>query len=47
MRQYSPVRFNEVSVEGAFWRERLDTVLTQDDPEPVRAARANMASSNR
>ena len=32
MRQYSPVRFNEVTVEGAFWRERLDTVLERTIP---------------
>ncbi len=32
MRQYSPVRFNEVRVEGAFWRERLDTVLKRTIP---------------
>ena len=36
MRQYSPVRFNEVSVEGAFWRERLDTVLTRTIPSQYR-----------
>ena len=36
MRRYSPVRFNEVSVEGAFWRERLDTVLTRTIPSQYR-----------
>ena len=36
MRQYSPVRFNEVKVEGAFWRERLDTVLTRTIPSQYR-----------
>ncbi len=36
MRQYSPVRFNEVRVEGTFWRERLDTVLKRTIPSQYR-----------
>ena len=36
MRRYSPVPFNEVSVEGSFWRERLDTVLTRTIPSQYR-----------
>ena len=26
MRRFTPVRFTDVSIEGAFWKERLDTV---------------------
>ncbi len=36
MRRYSPVPFNEVNVEGSFWRERLDTVLTRTIPSQYR-----------
>ncbi len=36
MRQYSPVRFNEVRVDGTFWRERLDTVLKCTIPSQYR-----------
>lgn len=36
MRRYSPVRFSDVSVEGPFWRERLDTVLTRTIPSQYR-----------
>ncbi len=36
MRRYSPVPFSEVSVEGSFWRERLDTVLTRTIPSQYR-----------
>ena len=32
MRRYSPVNFADVSIEGDFWRERLDTVLTRTIP---------------
>jgi DUF1680 family protein len=32
MRRFKPVRFTEVRVEGDFWRERLETVLTKTIP---------------
>ena len=32
MRQFSPVKFNEVKLEGTFWKERLDTVLRTTIP---------------
>jgi len=32
MRRYAPVRFTDVSIEGTFWRERLETVLTRTIP---------------
>ncbi len=32
MSQYRPVRFVDVRLEGAFWRERLDTVLATTIP---------------
>ena len=32
MRSYTPVDFTNVQLEGAFWRERLDTVLTRTIP---------------
>jgi DUF1680 family protein len=32
MRQYTPVNFADVRVEGAFWHERLETVLTRTIP---------------
>jgi DUF1680 family protein len=32
MRQYTPVKFADVSIDGAFWRERLDTVLKSTIP---------------
>lgn len=32
MRTYSSVAFNKVSITGAFWGERLDTVLTRTIP---------------
>ena len=32
MRRLAPVRFTDVSMEGAFWRERLDTVLSKTIP---------------
>jgi uncharacterized protein len=31
-RRFSPVNFKDVSITGAFWRERLDTVLTRTIP---------------
>ncbi|MEX2318741.1 MAG: beta-L-arabinofuranosidase domain-containing protein, partial [Bauldia sp.] len=36
MRQYSPVNFSDVTIEGDFWRERLDTVLTRTIPSQHR-----------
>ncbi len=36
MRRYAPVRFNEVNVDGRFWRERLETVLTRTIPSQYR-----------
>ncbi len=32
MRRFTPVKFTDVSVEGDFWRERLDTVLARTIP---------------
>ena len=32
MRTYSSVPFSQVTINGAFWRERLDTVLTRTIP---------------
>ena len=32
MRQFAPVRFSDVRLEGAFWKERLDTVLRDTIP---------------
>jgi uncharacterized protein len=32
MRQYTPVKFTDVSIDGDFWRERLETVLTRTIP---------------
>jgi uncharacterized protein len=32
MRRYTPVNFTDVSLEGPFWRERLDTVLARTIP---------------
>ena len=34
-----PVPFADVRIDGAFWRERLDTVLDAHHPEPAREAR--------
>jgi DUF1680 family protein len=36
MRTYSPVDFSRVMLEGPFWRERLDTVLTRTVPSQYR-----------
>ncbi len=41
MRQYSPVHFNQVRVEGSFWRERLDTVLKRTIPSQYRQLQIN------
>ena len=32
MSQFAPVRFVDVNLEGQFWRERLETVLTRTIP---------------
>jgi hypothetical protein len=32
MRQFTPVKFADVSIDGVFWRERLDTVLGRTIP---------------
>ncbi len=36
MRQYTPVNFADVRIEGAFWHERLETVLTKTIPSQYR-----------
>ncbi|MBM1220940.1 glycoside hydrolase family 127 protein [Ponticoccus sp. SC2-23] len=36
MRSYQPVNFSEVEITGAFWRERLDCILTQTIPSQFR-----------
>jgi DUF1680 family protein len=36
MRTYSPVNFADVTMEGDFWRERLETVLTRTIPSQHR-----------
>jgi DUF1680 family protein len=36
MRRYSPVDFTRVTLTGAFWRERLETVLTRTIPSQYR-----------
>ncbi len=36
MRQYSPVRFPDVTMDAGFWRERLETVLTRTIPSQYR-----------
>ncbi len=41
MRQYSPVNFTDVRLEGDFWRERLDTVLTRSIPSQHKQLVAN------
>ena len=46
-RCYSPVPFADVRIDGAFWRERLETVLDAHHPEPARQARRGSASSIR
>ena len=41
MRRFSPVNFSDVKIEGDFWRERLDTVLTRSIPSQHRQLEAN------
>jgi len=41
MRQYSPVNFADVRIEGDFWRERLETVLTRTIPSQHRQLEQN------
>ena len=41
MRRFKPVRFTAVRVEGGFWRERLDTVLTRTIPSQYRQLQEN------
>jgi DUF1680 family protein len=41
MRRFKPVRFTAVRIEGGFWRERLDTVLTKTIPSQYRQLREN------
>ena len=41
MRQYAPVNFTNVRLEGDFWRERLDTVLTRSIPSQHKQLAAN------
>jgi DUF1680 family protein len=36
MRKYTPVNFSNVKLEGEFWRERLETVLTHTIPSQHR-----------
>jgi len=36
MRKYTPVNFSNVKLEGKFWRERLETVLTHTIPSQHR-----------
>ena len=36
MRTYSPVNFADVAIEGSFWSERLETVLTRTIPSQHR-----------
>jgi DUF1680 family protein len=40
-RRFSPVNFRDVTVTGAFWRERLDTVLTRTIPSQHEQLREN------
>ena len=41
MRKYSPVNFASVRIEGDFWRERLETVLTRTIPSQHRQLEAH------
>ena len=47
MSKLTPVRFVDVAIEGDFWRERLETVLTRTIPsnpvETYRRLRSNVA----
>jgi DUF1680 family protein len=41
MRRYSPVNFADVNIEGDFWRERINTVLTRSIPTQHAQLQAN------
>ncbi len=41
MRRYAPVNFSDVSINGAFWHERLETVLTRTIPSQHRRLEEN------
>ncbi|MCT7377645.1 glycoside hydrolase family 127 protein [Chelativorans salis] len=41
MRRYTPARFTDVKLTGAFWRERLDTVLARTVPSQHRQLAAH------
>ena len=41
MQRLSPVRFTDVAIEGDFWRERLETVLTRTIPIQYEQLRSN------
>jgi DUF1680 family protein len=41
MQRLSPVRFTDVAIDGDFWRERLETVLTRTIPSQYEQLRAN------
>src|SRR5664279_1366856 len=41
MRRYTPVNFADVSIEGDFWHERLNTVLTRSIPTQHAQLQAN------
>jgi DUF1680 family protein len=41
MRNYTPVKFTDVAIEGRFWRERLDTVLARTIPSEYEQLRAH------
>jgi len=40
-RNYTPVRFTAVSIDGEFWRERLDTVLARTIPSQYEQLEGN------
>jgi DUF1680 family protein len=41
MQRLSPVRFTDVAIEGDFWRERVETVLTRTIPSQYEQLRSN------
>ncbi len=41
MRKYVPVNFTDVTIEGAFWKERLETVLSRTVPSQYRQMEAH------
>jgi DUF1680 family protein len=41
MRKYSPVNFSNVTIEGDFWRERVETVLTKTVPSQYEQLKTN------